>query len=117
MKGQESNFLINKSVFNYKSTYKDVDVKIIPSGKLLTKDKNFELTLDVRVTKKDEHDEELVRIVCSAIFEFDDEVKDKESISSYFLVYAPVIAFPLCSIVYCVIDSSVRKAGVTIAYF
>lgn len=88
------NFLINKSTFNYKSEYPDVDVNIVPSGKLFTKDKTFELTLDVRVTEKESYDIELVRILCSAIFEFDDEVKDKESISSYFLVNAPAIAFP-----------------------
>lgn len=87
-------FLINKSVFSYKTAYQDVDVNIIPSGKLFTKNKTFELTLDVRVTEKDSHEEELVRILCSAIFEFDETVKDKESISSYFLINAPAIAFP-----------------------
>lgn len=87
-------FLINKSIFSFKSAYQNVDVNIVPSGKLFTKTKSFELTLDVRVTEKESHEEELVRILCSAIFEFDDEVKDKESISSYFLVNAPAIAFP-----------------------
>tara|TARA_A100000171_G_scaffold50492_1_gene62111 strand:+ start:1962 stop:2381 length:420 start_codon:yes stop_codon:yes gene_type:complete len=87
-------FLINKSTFSYKSAYQDVNVNIIPSGKLFTKDKTFELTLDVRITEKEIHDEELVRILSTAIFEFEDEVKDKESISSYFLVNAPAIAFP-----------------------
>lgn len=87
-------FLINKSVFNYKTSYQDVDVNIVPSGKLFTKNKMFELTLDVRITEEESHEEELVRILCSAIFEFDEEVKDRESISGYFLVNAPAIAFP-----------------------
>jgi len=87
-------FVINKSVFNYKSDYGNVNVNIIPSGKLFTNDKLFELNLDVIVSDKESPDEELVRILCVAIFEFDQEVKDKESISNYFLINAPAIAFP-----------------------
>ena len=89
-----NDFLINKSVFNYKTAYQDVHVNIAPSGKLFMKDKIFELALDVRVTEKESYKEELVKILCSAVFEFEEEVKDKESISNYFLVNAPAIAFP-----------------------
>ena len=89
-----NDFLINKSVFNYNTAYQDVHVNIAPSGKLFMKDKIFELALDVRVTEKESYKEELVKILCSAVFEFEEEVKDKESISNYFLVNAPAIAFP-----------------------
>ena len=45
-KGEKSSFrfidfIINKSIFNYKSAYQEVDVNIVPSGKLFTKDKTF----------------------------------------------------------------------------
>ena len=87
-------FIINKSVFNFKQSYDEINITINPSGKLFKKDKKFELSLEVIVFDKSNNNEELIQILCTSTFLFSEDVEDKNSISSYFLINAPAIAFP-----------------------
>ena len=63
-----TDFFINKSVFNFKDTYKTIDVTITPSGKIFMSSNKFELLLDVRI-KEEEGSDEVIQVLCTAIFE------------------------------------------------
>ncbi len=88
-------FYVNHSSFNFKETIgSDLNIDFNPLGNVFTKDRLFQLNLNISLDEGGDKKKPLVVVDSTAEFRFEDDVLSNGELSDYFLLNAPAIVFP-----------------------